>query len=166
MGVTFWYFSASYYMFSSVEHLLIWTEVLTVKKEKERSCLSAKRLMHVMQSWLRYKSKWIFLSNKLHSLHTFHLSFNDDEVLFYWTGDHMNQSESSEMHFFFDYSMLSSMNNMIRENFSICMCVCAYLTIDDNLCLPIILMWTHSSGWSVYHSLTLMCTRVHKWVFS
>jgi hypothetical protein len=34
----------------------------------------------------------------------------------------MNQSESSEMHCFFDYSMLSSMNNMIREN-SVCVCL-------------------------------------------
>ena len=64
---------------------------------------------------------------------------------------------------------------VIRENFfpqSICMCVCVpILAIDDNLCLPIILIensvkWTRRECISLSHSLTLMCTRVHTQMIS
>ena len=48
------------------------------------------------------------------------------------------------------YSMLSSMNSERLGKIS----QSAYLAIDDNLCLPWILMWTYSSVWNAYHLLS------------
>ena len=64
--------------------------------------------------------------------------------------------------FIFDYSMLSSMNSVIREWEWECVCVCLSSNWWQSVSANNLDVCTQSS---IYHSLTLMCTRVHKWFF-
>jgi hypothetical protein len=135
------------------------SRVLTVRRSKKRNNESACRrndwCMSCKVDCVRKVNEFFFLMNSSSfNVYTFHRLmmmkiFLIIEPMTTW----INPSSHK---FIFDYSMLSSMNSVIREY----VWVSVYLAIDDNLCLPIILMYTQSS---IYHSLTLIGTRVHKW---
>lgn len=100
--------------------------------------------MHVIQTWLRSMSKWTFLSNELlhveggrrtashpRSIFLMMMKLSFIELMTTW----INPSSHK---FIFNYSVLSSMNRVIREYFYIsiceskCVCVCVFVCLSSN----------------------------------